>query len=769
MNSGAKLKLAEDLRFVERRDLDAGHLKLPGSDSDYVITRERSRASSSVVSPALKEILELFQEASTVIDAILRYCSRYSSEDPGKLLDELYPALIDIVRAGHLRLVETSSAPRANAPEELVEASFGHWRVVRRIQALDDSSVSQVIDSLGRLGALKTCNPNADGRALLRHEARMLEGAPSALVPRVLAVGDDPAPHVITEWINGVPIDHVANELREAGDNAGLFALTVRLCDAYAQLHATGVCHGDVHPANVVVDADGKVTLIDFAFATHVDDNDAESRTGGIGFYLPPEVASRLIAHAPWPRATPRSEQYCVATLVYQLLAGEHYLSFSLERSEMLKQIENEAPRAFTTATAEAFAEMQPTLLRALSKNPADRFKSMDHFARELARTRPAPVLRRSPPTGRAFADAVLDKLLASARDLEVVPLPPSQSLNYGRAGIAYFLYRMASHRCNGELLAAADLWLTAHPLDEEGGFTSEELGITPKATGPISLLHSQSGVELVRALVCGATHDMKACANAIERFVQLQRPQHTDIEFALGHAGILTGCSHLIDALGGMADLDLSSVYQLASTIVDRLDHQLREPECRAQLGNGFAHGISGVLWSAFRWCRVTGLPPRAAFIERTQELVEAGERTGRGLRWPIGRAAGRSYMPSWCNGTAGIVLALCEASEVAKQPQFLETAALAGFNCLDEPAGVAGLCCGVAGQAYAFLELANATGDARWHARARVAADSSLRGPSLKWRPDSLLNGEPGVALLHEDLDQQAGGFPLLERYQQ
>ncbi|MCL2925967.1 MAG: hypothetical protein MGF17_15510 [Trichodesmium sp. MAG_R04] len=44
----------------------------------------------------------------------------------------------------------------------------------------------------------------------------------------------------------------------------------------------------------------------------------------------------------PLPKFTKKAEQYCIAALLYYLVTGKHYLGFSLDKQEMLRQIQEE-------------------------------------------------------------------------------------------------------------------------------------------------------------------------------------------------------------------------------------------------------------------------------------------------------------------------------------------------------------------------------------------------------------------------------------------
>jgi serine/threonine-protein kinase len=92
-----------------------------------------------------------------------------------------------------------------------------------------------------------------------------------------------------------------------------------QLCDALAAAHAIGVAHGDVKPANVIVEpvADGfpTVHLSDFGIAWLVNGSPMSGATVPFAEYLAPELA-------PGEPATPASDVYAAGIVLYEVLAG---------------------------------------------------------------------------------------------------------------------------------------------------------------------------------------------------------------------------------------------------------------------------------------------------------------------------------------------------------------------------------------------------------------------------------------------------------------
>src|SRR4029078_11452259 len=100
----------------------------------------------------------------------------------------------------------------------------------------------------------------------------------------------------------------------------------------------------DVHPGNVIVAPNGKVRLIDFTLArrTGGEDGDDLPPRGGVHAFYDPEHAAALRGGGRTRPASYGSDQYSLAAMLYELLCGSPYLEFSVETSELLRQIVEE-------------------------------------------------------------------------------------------------------------------------------------------------------------------------------------------------------------------------------------------------------------------------------------------------------------------------------------------------------------------------------------------------------------------------------------------
>jgi serine/threonine-protein kinase len=184
--------------------------------------------------------------------------------------------------------------------------------------------------------------------------------------------------------------------------------------------------------------------------------------------------------------------------------------------------------------------------------------------------------------------------------------------------------------------------------------------------------------------------------------------------------------------------------------------------PEGAGQPNLGMAHGWAGFLYASLQWCRAAGRPVPPRLPERLAELAACARPWGRGLRWRWYAEDGRDTgtMAGWCNGSPGFVFLGTLAHRLLGDPAWLALAEGAAWNAWEAPDAHGTLCCGLAGRAYALLNLHRHGGGEEWLARARDLAERAAQTTERDSEaPHSLYKGELGIAVLAADLAKPEG----------
>ena len=147
--------------------------------------------------------------------------------------------------------------------------------------------------------------------------------------------------------------------------------------------HRLGVIHRDIKPENILL-SQGEPVVADFGIALAVSSAGRErlTETGlslGTPAYMSPEQASAA------PRLDGRSDQYSLACVLYEMLAGEPPYTGPTAQAIIAKRFSEPVPHLGTLRQVSAAVEVAVT--RALAKAPADRFAGMAEFSAALRQT----------------------------------------------------------------------------------------------------------------------------------------------------------------------------------------------------------------------------------------------------------------------------------------------------------------------------------------------------------------------------------------------
>ena len=172
--------------------------------------------------------------------------------------------------------------------------------------------------------------------------------------------------------------------------------LISQVAAALQYTHEHGVVHRDVKPGNILArrTPEGKwqLLLADYGIARGIPDTGQKTQVTGTLTYMAPEQFSGQFS--------PASDQYALAVVTYQLLAGRP--PFEGDLATLTQGQLYEAPPSIRTFNPAISPTLEAVVLRALSKKPADRYPSVFAFAAALRSAAAQPVAAPSEPAAPA-------------------------------------------------------------------------------------------------------------------------------------------------------------------------------------------------------------------------------------------------------------------------------------------------------------------------------------------------------------------------------
>src|SRR3954447_11049900 len=194
------------------------------------------------------------------------------------------------------------------------------FRLIRRLGVGAMASVFLAEDcELGRRVAIKRLHPEASASEIAPRFRREMRVAASLSHPNVVtlydAIEDDGDVLLIMELVDGPTL---AQRMREGAIEPGQALRILRaIAGAVDHLHARGIIHRDVKPANILIDRGGEAKLTDLGIASAAEATGIT--TSGTVLGTPAYMAPELFDGE---RATPAADVYSVAAIAFEMLSG---------------------------------------------------------------------------------------------------------------------------------------------------------------------------------------------------------------------------------------------------------------------------------------------------------------------------------------------------------------------------------------------------------------------------------------------------------------
>ena len=196
-------------------------------------------------------------------------------------------------------------------------------------------------------------------------------------------------PYLVMEHLNGVNLSQLLNALLQMGERIPVpvaLVIATQMCHALGYAHdfrdSNGarrqIIHSDVSPSNVMVCRDGSVKLLDFGVAKLIDafDYDMSQTVQGKYPYMSPEQVNRL----PVDR---RADVFAAGIVIHEMLTSRRLFAAptELETLRRVDACEVAPPSVYNPAVS---IGLDAVVLKALSRDPANRFDSGDAMAAAL-------------------------------------------------------------------------------------------------------------------------------------------------------------------------------------------------------------------------------------------------------------------------------------------------------------------------------------------------------------------------------------------------
>jgi len=742
--------LPEDLR----KQLDA-------QDDDQLISKDLSRETSKIIDAELAKILSYFKEPKSLL-TVVRMHAKEKGENAEKLLENLFEPCLNIVQRGFLVSTLIDDTEEDTNPINN-DTHFEGYEIVYKVHQTEDTELYLAKDKKGTFVALKIgiVKKALHIQNLLKQEASILKNLSKGIAPKVLKeVYTGKFPYLVLEWITGYSVARYASELRKEKNITGLINLLTSITKTYCILHKDGYLHQDIHSGNIMCFEEGNIRLIDFGLAQKMDIS--YQIRAGVHSYIAPESLQKD-THID----NKASEQYTLATLLYELFTGASYINFSLRTEKMEEQLRLEKPRTFFEVSTEPFPELETILNKALEKNPKNRFKTLKEFSNSLNTL----LNKHMTDTISNINETKRDKFISKTFNLftentslynEGLPQGPLSTVFYGEAGIAYAMYRYALTRDSTYHLNLAEKWIDkafAHSKDDDA-FSNPSFDTGNTLVTEYSTYNQLPGLYGVLAFISYAKGDftkVKGCASKLLSYCHKNKSTGKDL--TLDILGIALLLIHILQR-------DIKDILQDKRIEIEQAVEEIIKPSLHnvdsvtlitsSSTNLGIAHGIAGQLYVVLKWYEYRQIKVSSKFFMQLDKLIALTIPYGSGICIPWRSEEQQNFhtISGWCNGSAGIAMLLCDVVKITQERKYLPIIEKFIWHCWEDNTTAPNLCCGLSGRAYALAYYGHLSKNPIWQTRAQYLADKAIESNYTVNPEDmpthSLYKGQLGIALM-------------------
>jgi serine/threonine-protein kinase len=279
--------------------------------------------------------------------------------------------------------------------QDLIGRNLGKYRIVARLGRGGMAEVYKAFQpSLDRYVAVKVLHTfMAEEKDFLARFRREAKNVAALRHPNIVQVFDfdveDEQYYMVMEFLDGPTLKGRLEALHLQGKRLPLkdvLRITRDVGSALGYAHERGIVHRDVKPANVILEASGRVILTDFGVAKILTGTQftATGTVLGTPAYMAPEQGLGQPGDG-------RSDIYSLGVMLYEMATGRLPFDADTPLAVVMKHIHDPLPLP-RLVTPDLPESLERVILRALAKDPADRYDRVEAMLADLeAVGAPAP------------------------------------------------------------------------------------------------------------------------------------------------------------------------------------------------------------------------------------------------------------------------------------------------------------------------------------------------------------------------------------------
>ena len=295
-------------------------------------------------------------------------------------------SMLDLIAELDEVTIQESSKTVPVAPQPFQPVRFqpgyifaGRYEIEKKIGKGGMGTVFKATDKILDISvALKTINPDIahdeTTLARLKREVILARKVAHPNVCRIFDIGESEGFHYVSmQYVEGMTLSDMLLVRGKLPQEEGLKILRYVVA-ALQEAHRAGVIHRDLKPQNIMVDVEGRAFIMDFGISFSADVG--RLTTTGMMIGTPRYMAPEQFGDGPTDL---RADIYSLGIICYEIFTGRLPFEAKTPANVMYAHI-HEVPPKPSTLNPGITPALESLILKALEKNPADRFQRTDQF-----------------------------------------------------------------------------------------------------------------------------------------------------------------------------------------------------------------------------------------------------------------------------------------------------------------------------------------------------------------------------------------------------
>lgn len=269
----------------------------------------------------------------------------------------------------------------------MIGKTVSHYEIVEKIGKGGMGVVYRARDTrLDRFVALKFLTVQGDG-AIANHrrfqrEARTIAALNHHNIVTIHEIDEVAGRQFMSmEYLEGSSLSQLIRDREANGDPFSLeffLDIILQICDGLGHAHREGVIHRDIKPQNIMVNKSRRIKILDFGLALLKGSSRLTEKyynVGTIRNMSPEQIKNETVDH--------RTDIWSLGTVMYELAAGRSPFSGDNDVA-VIHSILNDRVQPLVLPDPAVSMDLSDIILKCLSRNPGDRYQSIDELAGDL-------------------------------------------------------------------------------------------------------------------------------------------------------------------------------------------------------------------------------------------------------------------------------------------------------------------------------------------------------------------------------------------------